>query len=341
MTFPKKYNCLNTNHFQKDDFSIVPIRYEDRLNIMQWRNEQIYHLRQKEPLTKKTQDEYFKNVVAQLFEQKQPNQLLFSFLKEDKCIGYGGLVHINWVDKNAEISFIMETASEKEYFSEYWLKYLSLIEQVTFQELNLHKIYTYAFDLRPHLYKAVEKAGFQKEAVLKEHCFFDGEFKDVVIHSKINNQLSLRKAFLSDVEITFEWANDKITRKQSFNSENITYDEHRKWWNSKIETQSKYYICEVNNTPVGIVRFDQQDDSYVIGINIAPDARGNGFASRFLKLACKEFRQKFDLEIPIYAFIKPKNTASIKAFEKANFRFVDNSEINQKNAVKYKLSDEK
>ena len=41
----------------------MPIRYEDRMDIMEWRNEQIYHLRQKNPLTKVDQESYFKQVI--------------------------------------------------------------------------------------------------------------------------------------------------------------------------------------------------------------------------------------------------------------------------------------
>ncbi len=185
MKFPNKYPFLENNEFSCEEYSIVPIRYEDRLDIMKWRNEQMYHLRQSELLTEEKQNLYYQNVVSALFEQKQPQQILFSYLKNGKCIGYGGLVHINWVDKNAEISFIMDTALEKDEFELHWNNYLELIEKIAFKELNLHKLFTYAFDLRPHLYKAIEKAGFVKEAVLKEHCFFNGSFKDVIIHSKI------------------------------------------------------------------------------------------------------------------------------------------------------------
>ena len=58
-------------------------------------------------------------------------------------------------------------------------------QKIAFEELNLHKLFVYAFDLRPHLYIAVEKSGYKKEAILKEHCLFDGKYIDVVIHSKI------------------------------------------------------------------------------------------------------------------------------------------------------------
>lgn len=182
------YKALSKQIFVSGRYSLVPIRFEDRYDIMKWRNEQIYHLRQAKPLTKEDQDAYFENVVAKLFDQEQPNQILFSFLEDDICIGYGGLVHINWIDKNAEISFIMDTSLEKDRFQEIWQSYLKLIDEVAFCDLFLHKIYTYAFDLRPHLYKILENDGFKKESMLKEQCFFNGEYKDVIIHGKFNKK---------------------------------------------------------------------------------------------------------------------------------------------------------
>lgn len=184
--FPKTYKVLKQQVFSKKSFKLVPIRNQDQHKIMQWRNEQMYHLRQAEPLTKEKQNAYFQNVVAKLFNHEQPDQILFSYLENDKCIGYGGLVHINWIDKNAEISFIMATELEKEYFHFHWQTYLSLIKQVAFKDLELHKIYVYAFDLRPHLHKVLENSNYQKEAVLKGHCFFEDQFIDVIIHSKWN-----------------------------------------------------------------------------------------------------------------------------------------------------------
>lgn len=188
MEFPNQYKILNTNHWAYGKHSLVPIRYEDRFDIMKWRNEQIYHLRQTEPLTESVQNKYFENVVLKLFDADFPDQILFSYLEDNKCIGYGGLVHINWKDKNAEISFIMNTVLEKEHFHFHWKTFLGLIQKMAFADLGFHKIFTYAFDLRPHLYSALETAGFQKEAELKEHCLFEGEYINVIIHSKIIKQ---------------------------------------------------------------------------------------------------------------------------------------------------------
>jgi RimJ/RimL family protein N-acetyltransferase len=180
------YKAIFNQIFINGNFSIVPLRYQDRIDIMKWRNEQIYHLRQHQSLTIEDQDHYFKTVVNALFGQEKPHQILFSYLENDRCIGYGGLVHINWIDKNAEVSFIMNTELEEKYFSKHWTIFLGLIEQVAFEELKLYKIFTFAFDLRPHLYVPIEDSGFTKEAILKQHCFFNGAYKDVIIHSKFN-----------------------------------------------------------------------------------------------------------------------------------------------------------
>ena len=56
------------------------------------------------------------------------------------------------------------------------------------RKYSLHKIFTYAFDLRPHLYDAIEKAGMVKEAELKEHRIINNEYRSVVIHSKYNGK---------------------------------------------------------------------------------------------------------------------------------------------------------
>ena len=119
----REYTVLHKQTFAKGAFRLVPLRAEDRFAIMKWRNEQLYHLRQAKPLTIADQDNYFENVVAKLFDQQKPTQILFSFLENGVCIGYGGLVHINWLDKNAEVSFIMNTELEAENFAKNWSAY--------------------------------------------------------------------------------------------------------------------------------------------------------------------------------------------------------------------------
>ena len=134
MKFYKVYQCLKKfENLSTEDIIITPIRFEDRILIRQWRNEQIYHLRQQGVLSEDEQDKYYKDKISPLFIKEQPSQLLFSIYRKGSLVGYGGLVHISWIDKNAEISFVMNSKLENEYFCKYWTIFLKLIEQVAFK----------------------------------------------------------------------------------------------------------------------------------------------------------------------------------------------------------------
>lgn len=316
-----KYKILHNNTFDYNAFKLVPIRFEDRMDIMKWRNEQIYHLRQQQPLTPEGQDDYFSNVVARLFDQEKPDQILFSLLENDVCIGYGGLVHINWVDSNAEISFIMDTSLEKDRFQEIWVAYLKLLERVAFEELGFHKIYTYAFDLRPHLYKALEAGGFTQDARLKEHCFFKGEFLDVIFHARINNVLSFRKATLDDLDLYHRWTNDPDVRANSYQTEPISLEVHSQWFRSKVNDSNYYFLVFENHVgvPVGQVRIQiTSDNQALIGISNDAKYRGKGYARQMLEKSTSFFLSQLP-QTTINAYIKIGNKASVRAFEKAGF----------------------
>ena len=183
----RKYTSINKQKFYSEPFSITPIRDVDKFKIMKWRNEQIYHLRQSKEITKSQQIKYFNEIINPQFNIKYPNQLLFSFFKNDIIKGYGGLVHIDWNSKNAEISFLMNTEEEKPYFEIYWTNFIFMIEELAFKNLNFKKLYVYSFNLRPNLYKVLSDNNFYEEARLKDHHFYNDNFIDVLIHSKIKS----------------------------------------------------------------------------------------------------------------------------------------------------------
>lgn len=308
------------------NYKLVPIRYEDRFDIMQWRNKQIFHLRQKEPLTEELQDKYFKNVVAKLYDEEYPEQILFSYLEKDKCIGYGGLVHIDWYSQNAEISFIIDPTLEKECFNLHWKMYLSLLYKYAFEDLNLHKVYTYAFDVRPYLYEALEEGGLIYEAHLKEHFFFNREYKDVVTHYKLNpiilenNSFYLRKVTIEDAQTLYYWANEASVRSNSFNTEPISWEGHLNWFRKKLETdKSEIYILYNSNIdrPLGQIRLDysEEEDSWYIDYSIDKLYRGKKLGSIVLNLIKEEQSNK-----KLKACVKSNNLASIKTFIKSDFK---------------------
>jgi len=331
------YKSLKKQVFSDGEYSIVPIRMEDRFNIMKWRNEQMYHLRQNEVLTKEKQDHYFDSVVSQLFEQDKPGQILFSYLKGEECIGYGGLVHINWIDKHSEVSFIMATDFEEKLFKFHWLKFSELIEQVAFKELDFHKLFTYAFNIRPHLYPVLEEAGFKFEAELKEHCFFENEFISVMIHAKLNDT-KLRYASKKDIKSTMNWANNPEVRAFSYNKKTISEEEHIAWYYSKLDcTNCEYYILEVNGKPAGSIRFDiEKSESAKINYLIDPNYTGKGLGTYILENGIKFLHKNRPSIKTAYGYVLKENIASIKIFKKLLYKKIsDNgSELKYEKSIK-------
>jgi len=185
----KSYKCINNQNFSFKHLSITPIRYEDRLKIMQWRNEQIYHLRQSKKLTELDQNNYFENTLEKNFDEIEPKQILFSFMEKTKCIGYGGFVNINWVDKRAEMSFLLDTSLKGEFdtYSYYFTNFIYLLKKVAFNEIGFNRIFTETYSFRKKHISILEKNGFKLEGVMKEHIFMHKEknYYDSLIHGSL------------------------------------------------------------------------------------------------------------------------------------------------------------
>ena len=316
------YICLHQQEQHLGDYSIVPLRYEDRFSIMKWRNEQIYHLRQARPLTEDDQQHYFDNVVSKLYDNPKPDQILFSYLEKGVCIGYGGLVHINWIDRNGEISFIMDTKLEAEHFAEHWSNYLTMLKAVAFDDLGLHKIYTYAFDLRPHLYTMLEANGYKREATLKEHCLFNGEYKDVVLHSLWNDRYEV----INYMDCTREQNLDILAlrnhddvRSWMVNPEVIPEENHFKFVESlKGNPNRLYYAIYKNGMLVGTYNLTNEGDGvWERGIIANPTTQGTGQTEKWERQILSSLH--FEIKA-VSAKVKQDNLRSIKYHEKLGYK---------------------
>lgn len=316
------YKCLKQKVFNLGTFSLVPLRCEDKFEIMKWRNQQMDILRQNVPLTIEKQELYFATIVNNLFSQDRPLQLLFSFLENDILIGYGGLVHIDWESKNAEVSFITATERNlaKEQFLIDWKIYLDLLKKVADTHLNFVKIYTYAYDIRPNLFIALNESGFIEEARLKKHIAINNKLCDVLIHSFFLEPISFRMAERDDAMLYFNWANDQDVRRNSYDRKTIKYEEHCNWFYSKLSSNKCYFYLffNVNNIPIGQVRIDKDENETTIGVSVERLFRGKAFATKMLIMATRDYLSKHPKEI-IFAYIKHDNIASYNSFISAGF----------------------
>lgn len=179
------YKCLNQKTYQdRDGYQILSIRKEDIEKIRQWRNAQIHVLRQKVILTVEAQEQYFQHHIWPTFLNEKPAQILFSFLLDGQCIGYGGLTYLNWENFRSEISFLVDPirAENPILYSQDFVHFLNLLCQVSFVDLQLHRLMTETYAFRDSTLAVLEKYGFKKEGVLREHVYQNGQWIDSIIH---------------------------------------------------------------------------------------------------------------------------------------------------------------
>ncbi len=176
-----EYRCLSKQIFEQEEYSLVPLRDEDKEFIRQWRNKQIDILRQTTPITPDEQELYFKKSITPLFQQEQPEQILFSILHQGTFIGYGGLTHVRWDSKCGEISFLLKPDDKN--ITHIFSIFLKMMCQVAFDELHFNKIITETYSSRSDIIATLIKFGFQFEGRLRQHVYKDGKWLDSLCHA--------------------------------------------------------------------------------------------------------------------------------------------------------------
>lgn len=152
--------------------------------IRQWRNAQMDVLRQREPISPEQQRRYFDTEVWPTLRMPHPPQLLLSFSHAGRPIGYGGLVHIAWPHRRAEVSFLLDparTADPAAYAADFGA-FLTLLKQLAFGPLGLQRLWTETYATRGHHIGVLEANGFAFEGRLRRHVILDGQPVDSLLH---------------------------------------------------------------------------------------------------------------------------------------------------------------
>lgn len=126
----------------------------------------------------------------------------------------------------------------------------------------------------------------------------------------------LIKANEDDCELLYKWTNDVEVRKNSFNTNKVIYDDHIKWFMSKLNSKDTFiYIFENKQEPIGVIRLEKIDKELML-INYSIDIkhRGKGHATKLLKIIKTEL-----INCRLVGKVKKDNIGSIKAFQRAGY----------------------
>lgn len=153
---------------------------------------------------------------------------------------------------------------------------------------------------------------------------------------QLEENISLRRATVLDLNKTFEWASDTAVRKFFFNSSPVSFEEHKSWFNKKvIDPNCNYYIGIMGNDVIGSVRFDVTKNKAVVSYLIDPAFQNKGLGTILLKNGLELFLKETDKAISeIYGEALNQNLASIKIFQKLGYLSEDNPSNNSVNFKK-------
>lgn len=146
------------------------------------------------------------------------------------------------------------------------------------------------------------------------------------------NEFELKLCSEKDVDLIYKMVNDPDTRKNSFNSNLIKYDEHCKWFKKSLNDKNRImYILKMGDLEIGQIRLDVENTKATISYSIKKEFRGNGYANKILNLIQLEMEKRKEITI-LEGLVKKDNIASRKAFLKNNFK-----EYEEENLYRYVL----
>ncbi len=133
--------------------------------------------------------------------------------------------------------------------------------------------------------------------------------------------LNLKKARSEDVDLLFEWANDRGVRENSFNTAPIAYEEHVKWFGKILADESVHqYILYEDDIPAGQVRLNIEGKNARISFSVAEKNRGRGLGSAMLMMLPELLvKDKITGVTKLVGEVKHENAASARAFEKCGY----------------------
>lgn len=135
------------------------------------------------PVNLQTEEEWISN----MYPPGLKTSLYFAIedISSEKFIGYCLARKIDYINRNAEFGIILNTDGRgKGYAKDSCL----LLFNYLFNEINLHKIYSFVLMENELAMKIYKEIGFVIEGKIKEHIYQDGKYKDayfISLHSNL------------------------------------------------------------------------------------------------------------------------------------------------------------
>lgn len=157
---------------------------EDAENIIKWRNSE--EVRRQFIYQRDFTVESHENWIKTMVETGKVVQMMIVLNEGDRPIGSVYVRDIDLEHKKAEYGiFIGETDC---LGRGYGTEAAELMIEYAFKFLGIHKLMLRVYADNERAIKSYEKAGFQKEAYLKDDVLVQGKYRDIVLMAVINKE---------------------------------------------------------------------------------------------------------------------------------------------------------
>ncbi|AZV55552.1 GNAT family N-acetyltransferase [Clostridium sp. AWRP] len=156
------------------------------------------------------------------------------------------------------------------------------------------------------------------------------EINKCIEQKKIDDSLFLIPAGEGHCDLIYEWVNEDEVRKNSFDDNEIPYDQHVNWYFKKLKDPDCFiYLLADSNKNIGIVRIEKKGNENVVSYSISKQFRGKGYGYKILE-KLQDKLMKENKNIVLTGYVKKENIYSVKIFEKLHYDLVENDDYNMK-----------
>lgn len=176
--------------------------------------------------------------------------------------------------------------------------------------------------------------------VEQEKSNVDGKGLKRILSQLLVGDFQLRLWRMQDCEQLWVWANDPLVRESSFNTEYILWNEHKKWFEHKINNSKTYAYIAITEFDESIaqIRFEVSDKFAEINYSIAPAFRGLGIAELLIQKGIQKFKTDHKGTLNFQALVKSQNKTSNAIFKKSGFdQVLDHPKTQEFVIWRYKL----
>lgn len=134
--------------------------------------------------------------------------------------------------------------------------------------------------------------------------------------------LKIRKVIKEDSDLLLAWRNNSEVYKYALNPNKVSHSDHVNWFTKVLkDSRCVFYIGLMNEIPCGSVRYQLSEDltEAEVSISLAPEFWGKGIASIMMAQAEDALKHETKVSV-IHATVLNENEASMKLFNKANFK---------------------